>query len=418
MHRAFGASENMKYSNALKYMSAFPVTADGVEPSPPRVRRLCERLGRINLGARYICLPGGSAGHASAMMLEEIMVAAGHAVGRICLDETDPRAAAYICGRIASIEDFSTATSELRSAAQREVDESYLFCEAMLVLGLLLCRMSGCEYIILEGVGGNSAALEAVCAPYELIIIPTLYGEHEEMLRHLGECIRRGTREVVSGNQKSEVYNRISNACAVSGVRLCIPVKAQFEVVELTGRSLGFNYCGREGFSMRSPSRLLRDAAMTVIESALALRRGGIKLPWSSIISGIAAEGETGCFELLSLSPLILTDTAESLGEAELLVATAEEVWGDDALSGAAICLEASAAEALGAFENKEIGKILVCGGDDGYGRALGVPCAVCPTVKATAKELANVYRKGGSAVCLGSVAFVSELKSEFQKIM
>ncbi len=402
----------MKYSNSLKYMNSFPAKGGGGELSLSRVRKLCERLGRIGMGARYICLPDGSAGHACAMLLEEIMVSASHSVGRVCLNERGVRESVRISGEIPSIEDFNLAVAELKSAVQKDPDEGYLFEETAFVLGLLLCRMSGCEYIIIEGVGYNDVELESVCAPYELIIIPTVYGESEDQktLKMLCDSIKRGCREVVSGNQKREIYNQISTACANSGVRLCIPVKAQFEACELSARKMTFNYCGREGFSMRSPSHLLRDAAMTVIESALALRRGGVKLPWSCISSGIANESETGCFDVTSLSPLMLTDTAEDESEARLLIATAEEVWGESALCCASLLVDKRAENCVKAFSDKEIENVLVFdrdGGEESFS-----------SVKAMAKELKKLYLSGKSIVCLGNIGFVNELKSEFLKIM
>ncbi len=403
-------------------MNSFPTSTSPSELSRARVRKLCERLGRIGMGARYICLPSGSAGHASAVLLEEVMISANHSVGRVSLTEKSVRDAAMISGEIPTIEDFNRAVAELKSAVQKDPDEGYLFEETAFVLGLLLCRMSGCEYIILEGAGSNDAALESVCAPYELIVIPTFYSSGKnETLKRLCNSIKQGCREVVSGNQKREVYNQISNACANSGVRLCIPVKAQFEVTELSARKMTFNYCGRDGFTMKSPSRILRDVAMTVIESALALRRGGVKLPWSSISAGISGEMATGCFDIVSLSPLMLTDTAESEGEAYLLLESAEEIWGKDTLSHTVLCLDSGAVNAANAFRDKDIGSVLVFDGENGEEQKNGEISEnfeSFSSVKAMAKELKKLYCNANSAVCLGHIGFINELKNEFLKIM
>ena len=401
----------MKYCNSLKYIGSFDKAPESSALSPKRARELCDKLGRINLGVRYICLPKGSAGHASAVMLEAIMTQAGRSVGRVRLYENDPRAAVFVSGKIPSVVDFGAAVSELKSAVNRLPDESFYFEEVCFVLSLLICRMSGCEYIILEGICSDST-LESICAPYEIIVIPSVYSEEgvQGSVRTLSESIRRGTREVVSGNQKSEVYNVISKACANSGVRLCLPVKAQFEVKEVSSRSLSFNYCGREGFTMRSPSRLLRDVAMTVIECSLALRRGGVKLPWSSITSGISSVTDTGCFDMVSLSPLILMDTASDVGELELLVATAREVWGEDALKDAAIFTTESVQRVKYVFGNDA--DITLCGGEPEDGvRAVD-------TVKACGRALLEQNKRGGKSVCFGSFEFVEELKSELLKLM
>lgn len=402
----------MKYCNSLKYIGGFERAEKPSAISNQRVRALCEKLGKINLGARYICLPEGSAGHAAAVMLESVMTHSGHNVGRIRLYECSPRDSVFFCGAIPSIEDFGAAVSELKSAVQRLPEESFCLEEICFVLGLLLCRMSGCEYIILEGMR-QGAAIECVLSPYEIIVIPPIYStsESERTVKSLCEVIKRGTREVVSGNQKSEVYNLISRACANSGAKLSIPVKAQFEVKELTSRSLTFDYCGREGFTMKSPSRLLRDVAMTVIESALALRRGGVKLPWSSISAGIGAVSGTGCFDVVSLLPLILMDTAGDVGEVELLSETAKEVWGEDALADVTVFTTESAAYTAKIFGEET--SVTVCGGEN------AVEGAVClGSVKECAKALLEVNRKGKKAICYGSVDFVMELKGEFLKLL
>ena len=410
----------MKYSNSLKYINSFARAQTPSELSRARVRKLCERLGRIGMGARYICLPDGSAGHACAVLLEEIMVSANHSVGRVCLNGVGVRESAWIGGECPSIEDFNLAVAELKSAVQKDPDEGYLLEEAKFVLGLLLCRMSGCEYIILEGVGSGDAAIESVCAPYELIIIPTVCGDGEssDTLKRLCESIKRGCREVVSGNQKREVYNQISNACATSGVRLCIPVKAQFEIVELSARKMAFNYCGREGFSMKSPSKLLRDAAMTVIESGLALRRGGIKLPWSSISAGISSEAATGCFDIWSMSPLMLSDTAEDSNEVALLFETADEIWGKDVLSASVLCIDKGAFDAVEAFRGKNVEKVLVFGGESVEGNEEEFDLVGFSSVKSLAKELKKLYVGNSSVICLGNIEFINELKTEFSKLM
>lgn len=402
----------MKYCNSLKYVGGFERAENLSAISAQRVRALCEKLGRINLGARYICLPEGSAGHAAAVMLESVMTHAGHNVGRIRLYECSPRDAVFSGGAIPSIEDFGAAVAELKSAVQRLPEERFCLEEICFVLGLLLCRMSGCEYIILEGMK-QGATIECVLSPYEIIVIPSVYSssESERAIKSLCEAIRRGTREVVSGNQKSEVYNLISRACANSGAKLSIPVKVQFEVKELTSRSLTFDYCGREGFTMRSPSRLMRDVAMTVIESALALRRGGVKLPWSSISAGIGVVSGTGCFDVVSLSPLILMDTAGDACEVELLAETAREVWGEDALADVTVFTTESAAYTAKIFGEET--PVTVCGGE---GATEGAQCFGTP--KECAKALLALNRRGGKAICYGSVEFAEALKTEFFKLL
>ena len=408
----------MKYSNSLKYMNGFLPVLSGADISQKRVATLCLSLGRINLGLRTICMPSSGAGHALAVMLEAVMKNAGHKVGRITSAfGFDSRASVYICGEIASIEDYNSAVEELKGAVKRNPDMMFTREETTFVLGLLLCRMTGCEYVIFEGLSTSDYSLDAICAPYELIVIPALYGGSCVAcdIKCLCDTIKRETREVVSSNQKSEVYNTISNACAMSGARLSIPVKAQFEVEEVSSRNMSFSYVGREGFSLKNPSYMLRDVAITVIEAALALRRGGVRIPWSSIIAGLSSASNTCCFDVLSLSPKLILDSSTVAEEAALLFKTANELWGEGVLNNATVCVSASALGTLEALKEDISDSILVVGRDISD---LPDSARVPETVKTAAKEIYSDIRSGRDVVCFGDVGFICELKSELLKLM
>ena len=393
-------------------MNSFSASREMGEISTKRVLELCSALGRVNIGLRCVCIPGGGAGHAVAVMLESVIKSSGHIVGRITsVGDFDSRSFVFIDGELPSIEEYNSAVAELKSAVKRNPDAGYTREETSFVLGLLLCRMSGCEYVILEGLSGKDYSLDSVCAPYDLIVMPTVYGVDaaQERVKVLCDAVRRGTREVVSGNQKSEIYNTISNACAISGVRLYIPVKSQFEAGDVTARKLTFSYSGRGGFLLKSPSYILRDGAMTVIESALALRRGGIKIPWSDISVGLSSASETLCFDILAISPLMLVDSASSCDEAAMLIQTAEDTVGEKALMGVAIVLPEELSYLQKAFADKEISRVMVSSDSDN---------SQYNSIKKLATEIVKLWRDGTGIVCLGGVNFAIEIKNEILKLI
>ena len=344
---------------------------------------------------------------------------AGHTVGRITsAHDYDSRLSVTVCGSVPSIEDYNNAVEALKHAVRREPEAGYLREEVTFTLSLLLCRLLGCQYIILQGLSRRGYALDAVCAPYELILLPTVYDKDGgvEWATSACESIRRGVREVVSGNQRSEIYHVISNACAMSGVRLDIPVKSQFEVTAVTARSLTFNYGERQGFTMRSPSRLLCDSAMAVIEAALALRRGGVKFPWSSIQEGIAKATGTGCFELLSLSPLVVIDSASDVYTAALTVETLKDIFGENMQGELSVCIPKAASEALAAFEEIQLESVIIY---DETPKAEGEAAEnEYDTVKKCAKAVSALMKNGKNVICLGSAGFAEELKGEFLRIV
>ena len=408
----------MKYSNSLKYMNSFPPAESRAEISQKRAATLCEGLGKVNLGMRCICLPCCGSGHTSATMLESVMVCAGHKVGRITSAyDFDSRASVLINGELPSIEDYNGAVEELKSAVKRNPDLPYTKEETTFVIGLLLCKMNGCEYVLLEGLSGVDFTLDALCAPYELIVTPTFYGceGDADRLKCLCDSIRRGTREVVSGNQRSEVYNTISNACAISGARLYIPVKAQFEVGEVSSRSLSFSYVGREGFTLKNPSYIARDCAITVIEAALALRRGGVRIPWSCISTGLSAVTVSGCFDMLSLAPKLILDFSTGAEDASMLRRTACELWGENTFNGITLCVSDSALNTVKAFEDGEVADFMVClTGEE----ELPDGAVALASLKKAAREIWGATRHGKDVVCLGDVGFISSLKCELLKLM
>ena len=353
----------MKYVNSLKYIDGFRLASEGDGVSVKRIAELCSSLGQINRGVRFIHIPEGVAGHGCALLLEGMIKAAGYRIGRICSTrELDSRASVFIGGDIPSIEDYNKCVAEMKSKVNKNYESEYCREEIIFVLSLLLCRLGGCEFIILEG----TERFDKVCAPFELAIIPTVYDAQnaKEKISHLCDAVRCGTREVVSGNQRSDIYNYISTVCAPSGQRLFIPAKAQFEVVEQSSRRIVFNYNGRDGFCLKTPSLIMRDCAMTAIEAIMAIRREGIRIPMSAMLAGVEASGSCGSFEVISYTPTVITDNSTESDEVCLMYKTFCEIFGEDKKFSVCIPAESNAEieRLLSSIPDEKINKILVCG--------------------------------------------------------
>ena len=412
----------MKYSNSLKYMNSFSPAKIPSDISQKRIADLCKRLGRINVGTRYICVPDGSAGHACAVLLENIIKSSEHSVGRItsCCD-FDSRSSILLNGEMASIETYNKSVTALKSVAKNDPDDMYIKEEMVLALGLLMCKLEACEYVILEGLSKDGMALDAICAPYDLIVVPTVYegSGAADKIKTMCDVIRRGTREVVSGNQRSDVYNKISQACAISGVRLYIPAKAQFEPTDISPRKLTFNYGGKEGYALRSPSHVLRDCAMTVVEASLALRRGGVKMPWSGIFNGLSSASDTRCFEMISASPIIVTDSARIREELIPMLKTADELWGAPESFSIVVSPDekTSLSSLLSAFSGRKLNNIVLVGCEEQEDLTADNVIR-CKTSKEAAKELVELGKSEKLIFSFGSVEFAADIKTEFIKTM
>lgn len=406
----------MKYSNSLKYMNSFKSAESTSDVSLRRLRELCMSLGRVNIGTSYICVPSGAAGYAFSIMLESVIKSAGYNVGRITATGAfESRSTVFINGSVPSIDDYNKCVAELRSAVQKEPDEIYCREEATFALSLLLCKLCACNYVILEGMSNEHGSIDSICAPYDLVVIPTVYdsGATDGKIKVLCDMIRRGAREVVSGNQRSGIYSLISNACLTTGARLNITAKPSFEPAEISSRRISFSYADRSGYSMRSPSYIQRDCAMVVIESALAIRRDGVKMTWASIASGISAANDTLCFDTVSVSPLILVDSAECIDEAELTLTAVNEIFKP---CRAVVCVPREAIDLLTVFSRTDISNVIIVGDDDAPSTEM--PYVLCKDTKIAAKAILQSSKEGNDVICLGSVTFALRLRSDMLRLL
>lgn len=410
----------MKYVNSLKYMNSFESAGDLSLISHKRMRALCADLGRINVGNTGIFLPSGQAAHATAVMLESVIKSAGYKVGRITsVCGFDSRAVVYLDGETASIDEYNKSVAELKNVILKYPDEKIYREEAAFVLALLLCKMRGCEFLIFEGVSGIGYSFDAICAPYDLVLVPSVHETDRETASVCCEAIRRGVREVVSGNQKKKIYDDISSACVTGGVRLTFTSKQSFRVESVSSRGLTFAYSDRSGYALKSPSLVQRECAMLVIETALAVRRDGVKVPWTSIHSGLAQAQGTGCFETVSVSPIVVMDSAKNAEESTMLTLALDEVFGREKLSSFYICLPAEAHGVLDSFDIKEIAGLIVLGDIEAVRKTeKEFSMRTCDSVGECAMEMLSLIREGKNVICLGSVEFANDMKTTLAKFM
>ena len=405
----------MKYANSIKYIDSFKCAGDGEIISYRRISELCRDLGQINMGVRFIHVPSGVAGHGCGVFMESIVKNAGYRIGRIvCPEGCDSRSSVYICGQVPSIEDYNKCVAELKLKVGKNYESEYLREEIIFVLSLLICRLEGCEFIILEG----TDKLDRVCAPFELTIIPTIYDSEKTMEKAMRLCdsIRCGTREVISGNQKKDVYNYISTVCTPSGQRLFIPAKAQFEITEQSSRQIVFNYKDREGFMLKTSSLIMRDCALTVIEAVMAMRREGIRISMSSVASGLCDAQSADSFEIISYTPNVIVDNSNEKDEISLMYKTFLEVFGEKKIS---LCIPGESYEDI---ENMisdipltQIKDIIVCGHNYELSSYQNINVTVCRTHKNAADIISNDCDRDSTWICYGG-SLGQKIKSEIIK--
>ena len=158
---------------------------------------------------------------------------------------------------------------------------------------------------------------------------------------------------------------------------------------------------------------------MTVVESALALRRGGVKMPWSGIFEGLSSATDSRCFEMISASPIIVTDSASVREEVIPMLKTADEVWGECESFSIVVSPKpkSSLTSLISAFSGRKLNNVVLVGCE----MQEELPTdnvTTCETPKDAAKLLVELCKSEKLIFCFGSVEFASEIKTEFIKTM
>ena len=338
----------MTYINAVKY-----INSTSSAPSPERMRMLCRYLGDPQgRPMRFVHIVGGRGKTSSAIMLSTVLSEAGYRVGRfvspqifelrerICIDGTPLTHAEFseYVHRVSLAaakmkEDISLVLAEASSdqAAPSESTARYKITKNLLegkidptpspdeivcAAALIAFKEKGCDISILE-CGDSRADPTGVIDP-PLVSFVCGAALDQEQLRTAGGSIRRGTREVVCSAIGREAYGTISGACAKNGSRMTVPAYGELSIREsgLGGRV--FDYRGKT-YAVPFSAEYHMSNALAAIETVYALRRTGVPLHSADVARGIAKARIPLRFEIISVSPTIIIDSAESESDITIL---------------------------------------------------------------------------------------------------
>ncbi len=332
----------MKYNILIKYVNSIPSASKHQEISIGRIQLLCEKLGRVNVGGGYVYLSGGGYAHGSGLILESVLKSSGYSCARITdAYGFDIKRSIYLDGEPPSIEEFTNILSYIRDILKKHKDVGFLREEVVFAFCLYVCKTLGAKYVILENTREDTRGMFEICAPYNFAIIPKLYGDVSDgELESVSGCIDKVNRGVVTGN--NHFYNYFSGRCHKAGIRLSI--HRSFETVDEKMRQQTFAYNKRE-YTLKSSSALLRDCAISVLELVDMMKNHGAKIPPSAISDGVKNAGNCGLFEVISLSPMIISDISSSCGQLDMLADKIDEYCEKSNLGGVLVLFESKSDE-------------------------------------------------------------------------
>ncbi len=346
----------MTYINAVKLLNS---RLEGV-PSPERMRLLCRYLGDPQRQLRFVHLAGGAGKSSTATMLSVILVESGYKIARLSTSMVrEPRELISISGAPLSHHEFAKYIERVNTAAvamkadisgaatldaafESDEDPSHskkpkitknllegrispdpVYSELICAAAFLAFRENGCNIALLECGESRADPTGIIDPPLVSVVCGSSFTE--DQLRTGVGIIRRGTHEVVSSAPAGEAYNSILDACVRTGARLTVPARGELKLVRSGLGSRSFEYRGKE-YSVPFCAEYQLRNALAAIETVYALRRTGVALHSADVARGISRARIPLRFEVFSVAPAVIIDTADVGVLCESLAAIADMI--------------------------------------------------------------------------------------------
>ncbi len=312
----------MNYVNSLKYLQSFERGIGGDGVSMQRLNELCISLGKINYGINFANISGTTSGHVTSLMLDRAIGLAGYTIGHIC--ENYDREG-FQCVKINGMQPsnlmVASAVTEISRIIGKNQPPYYKLEEVEFALSLLICRICGCDFVIMEMIPEYHTCFDYVCRPATVTVIPSVYGNDGGLEEIAIGCdaIKKGTHEAVCGVLTPESHNALVSVCVNSGIRLSSAIGGSIEIVSRLPRKTVFNYKNYKELTVRNASQLLVDSAVTSIEVLSRIKHIGINVKIETMREAMEKVGDVDCFELISAYPNIVIHTADGIGEIRVL---------------------------------------------------------------------------------------------------
>ncbi len=327
-----------RYQDALEYIFSYVnyerqarYAYDAVTFNLGRMEELLQRLGRPQDAFQSVHIAGTKGKGSTSVMVESVLRTAGYRTGLY----TSPHLHTFrerirVGGNLMSKRDLVDLLEYSRPAI--ESTPGITAFEVMTALAFLHFARRQVEWAILEvGLGGRLDATNvvhpAVCG------ITSLSYDHVELLGHTlsliawekAGIIKPGV-PIVSAPQEPEAMAVIQRVCRDTGARL-VTIGEDWTVrgdgSDLTGQDFTVRYVGPSGHPFAEGPvlenlciRLLGSHQLTNAAVAVAilaeLCAQGVAIPSAALRDGLAAARWPGRFEVLSLRPAVVVDSAHN----------------------------------------------------------------------------------------------------------
>jgi dihydrofolate synthase/folylpolyglutamate synthase len=326
----------MLYAEALQYLLSLGHETLAMKLGLANTERLLEALGQPQKAFRKVQIAGTNGKGSSAVMLYEIVRAAGinaalytspHLVNitermRFNGQEIQPQYFAELTAKVRKV------STELRDAGV--IPALPTFFEHLTVMFLLACSEMKMELVILEtGLGGRLDATTAAGA--EIVAISPVALDHQEYLGNTladiaaekAAIIRTGVESVVVAPQQPEALAVIKQRAALCEVSMRLnDCRVEVRGAEQDGRLRATFKTSEDVYEnvlLGLRGRHQATNACVATGLAEALRQSGFAIKRADIISGLERARHAGRLEIREGQPRILFDGAHNVAGARAL---------------------------------------------------------------------------------------------------
>ena len=318
----------MQFDETLRYLLSLGVETLTIKLGLRNTELLLAALGDPQKCFPAVQIAGTNGKGSTAVVLDSICQAAGIKTGLY----TSPHLISIterikVAGREISTEDFARHATQVRSAAEKLVDEGKIealptFFEHLTAIALLAFREDQVRLAILEtGLGGRLDATSVAGA--ELVAITPIERDHEEYLGETLESIaaekaaiiRPGSTAIIAP-QPARVLDVILRQCKLVDVQPSVDqCSATVESATPDGRmrvTIETEQDRYENVLLGLRGRHQITNVTVAIRLAESLRARGFTIPRSAIIEGIETASHAGRLELWEGRPAFLFDGAHN----------------------------------------------------------------------------------------------------------
>nr|WP_317412043.1 folylpolyglutamate synthase/dihydrofolate synthase family protein [uncultured Solibaculum sp.] len=324
----------MTYEQCLTYIHS--LLRFGMKPGLARIRRLCELLGNPQKRLRFIHVAGTNGKGSTCAMLASILRKAGYKTGLYTSPfVTDFCERMQINGTLISHEELSGCVEELRPIIEKvsAEGEAVTEFEAITALAFHWFEKQGCDVVVLEtGLGGRFDATNVIESPL-CSVITSIGLDHTQILGDtlsqiaFEKCgiIKPQGRTVCYPSQAEEALEVIERRAKEEGNILRAGRMEDLTVRSMTLEGSNLSY---RGFDFYLPLIGIHQHAnaVTVLETAEALREAGLAIDNTAVREGIRDVVWPARLEIVSRHPLTLLDGAHNPQAMSMLADTLKKL--------------------------------------------------------------------------------------------